>query len=356
MKGEVVYLHAFDVGDEIVLRDLGVLLGQRPHPYEILTDRTHPKDVPFYKPLAVEQPLPAPVGGQPGRALVRVYEVGAVTVALCVPFEVASVQELVPRHHPQMDNGLCLHQYARELLVQVVRELGSALVRPTAATEPEAYTVFCITDLPSVPDVNRWLEQERRAVAGLLAETPADQLSEAQVGEILRYQRSFERTDLVVIDWDAALLVELSGYADDTLYVLELANLQLEEFRAIDRTLDRYLDQAYADLGRRRATLFGSDSRTLRKLRWHRIDVTKLADEVSHITKLLGDWHLARVYVAAAERFYLDQWRRSVERRLGQLDELYTVLHGEVNEQRMLWLEFAIVVLFILDLLVIFLK
>ena len=61
---------------------------------------------------------------------------------------------------------------------------------------------------------------------------------------MLRIQRSFENSDLTVIDWDAALVVNLTGYVDDVLYALELANLQLEEFRVMDRRLDDYLDGA----------------------------------------------------------------------------------------------------------------
>jgi hypothetical protein len=39
-----------------------------------------------------------------------------------------------------------------------------------------------------------------------------------------------------------------------------------------------------------------------------------------------------------------------VEQRLAQLDKLYSVVHAEVNERRMLWLEIVIVVFFALDL------
>jgi hypothetical protein len=159
---------------------------------------------------------------------------------------------------------------------------------------------------------------------------------------------------LVVIDWDAALVVDLTGYVEDVLYVLELANLQLEEFHAMDRTLDRYLNSAYDDLERRSFHLFGLSSKVLRALRRFRVDVTKLADEVTHITKFLGDWYLARVYVTARERFYIDQWRTSVERRLAQLDQIYSVAHADTYEQRMLWLEVVIVLLFAIDILALF--
>jgi hypothetical protein len=122
----------------------------------------------------------------------------------------------------------------------------------------------------------------------------------------------------------------------------------------MDQKLDQYLNKAYDDLEKRPWLLLGGTPRVLRELRRFRVDVTKLADEVTHITKFFGDWYLARVYLAARERFHLDQWRSSVERRLGQLDQQYSVVHSEINEKRMLWLEVAIVVLFIIDLLAIF--
>jgi len=159
---------------------------------------------------------------------------------------------------------------------------------------------------------------------------------------------------LAVIDWDAALVVDLTGYVDDVLYALELANLQLEEFRVMDQRLDAYLDRAYEDLERKRLPLFGAAAKTLRHLRRFRVDVAKLTDEVTHITKFFGDWHLARVYLGAHDRFYLDQWRASVEQRLAQVDKLYSVVHTEVNEKRMLWLEIAIVICFVIDLWMLF--
>ncbi len=356
MKGEVVYLYAFDVANEIVTPRVQEILSKKPFPYEIRTDRTFPKDVPLYKPLAIELTSPAAtLLGQTVRLLIRVYDIGVVTVTMRVGFEAKTLVDLLPFHNPALGDGRALDQAARSLCADVCGSLGDVLVRSSPPTEPEAYTAFCITEIEGVIDVNRWLAQEARQVAGLLAETEPARLSEAQVAEVLRLQRSFENGDLVVIDWDAALVVDLTGYVDDVLYVLELANLQLEEFRFMDQTLDRYLNRAYDDLGRRHFSLLGVTSPILRTLRQFRVDLTKLTDEVTHITKFFGDWYLARVYLAARERFYLDHWRSSVERRLGQLDQLYSVVQSEINGQRMLWLEVTIVILFIIDLLAIFL-
>lgn len=356
MKGEVVYLYAFDVANEITTSKVREILSEKPFPFEIRMDRTLPKDMPLYKPLAITPASPSsPLRGQPVHLLVRIYDVGVVTIMMRAGFTAANLGDLMPYHQAALDDGRLLDTVARELCAQVVNSLRAYITgRSQGELIPEAYTVFCLSDLEGQRDANLWLADHRREVAGLLSETAPDRLSEAQVTEILRVQRSFENTDLVVVDWDAALVVDLGESTDHVLYALELANLQLEELRVMDQRLDQYLDRAYLDLERRRLPLFGRASISLRNLRRFRMDVTKITDEITHITKFFGDWHLARVYLGAKERFYLEQWRASVESRLAQLDKLYSVVHAEANEQRMLVLEILVVVFFAVDLWLLF--
>jgi hypothetical protein len=306
MKGEVVYLYAFDVANEILTPRVPEILSEKPFPFEIRMDRTLPKDMPLYKPLAIEPPpLTSKLRGAPVRLLIRIYDVGVVTVMMRVAFETDTLNDLMPFHNPKLETGLTLDTVAEKICAEVCDNLKDSIVgRTESPPPPEAYTVFCLTDLGGMKDANGWLAGQRRAVAGLLTETATEKLSETQVAEVLRIQRSFENTDLAVIDWDAALVVDLSA------------------------------------------------NKVLRQLRRFRVDVAKLADEVTHITKFFGDWYLARIYLGARDRFYLDQWRASVEQRLAQLDKLYSVAHAEVNEQRMLWLEIIIVIFFAIDLLI----
>jgi len=357
LRGEVVYLYAFDVANEIRLERAAELLGSQSQPFAARGDRPAPRDVPLARPLCVElPPLATQLRGSPLQLFVRVYEVGVISVILRVAVAGDTLAEFAPFHTPTLDDGRLLDALAREQCEEVQRRLADSLVSANSETEPEAYTVFCLTHLGKARDTNKWLAERSREVAGLLTETPCERLSESQVSEVLRLKRSFENTDLVVIDWDAALIVDLDGYAEDVLFVLELANLQLEEFRWMDSSLDRYLERAYVDLGRRRWWRFGYMGSVLETLRRLRVDLTKLADEVTHTTKFIGDWHLARVYVLARERFHLDQWRASVEQRLAELDRLYTLTRGDVYERRMLWLEVIIVIFFAIDLVVLFFK
>jgi len=351
MQGEVVYLYAFDVANEVDTTRVREILANKPVPFEIRIDRTVPKDVPLYKPLAIEPPpLESCFAGRAARLLVRVYDIGVVSIMMRVAFEAENLRELLPYHKPALRDGRTFDQVARDLCTQTCQSLQDVMIRSAPPSEPEAYTVFCLTEIGATRDADAWLAAQGRAVAELLTESEAGTLSEAQVSEVLRIRRSFEKTDAVVIDWDAALAIDLTGYVDDVLYVLELANLQLEEYRVMDQRLDGYLNRAYDDVKRRRFGMFGAYSKTLRALRLFRVDVTRLNDEVTHISKLFGDWHLARVYLGARERFYLDHWRNSVEDRLSRVDELYNVVNSDVANQRVLWLEITVVVFFAIEL------
>lgn len=354
MRGDVVYFYAFDVANEIVAGRVVTVLGERPAPQELRPKYAAPKDVAFRRPLAVVPSANVALAGRPVRAQVHIFEVGVVSVVLRVAFEQGELAELLPYHLPTLDDGRPLDRVAQDFCTRACRDLDGALVRPSEPGEPEAYTVFAVTDFEA-EDTAAWLATHRSDVAGLLCGLPAGRLSDVQVAESLRHQWSLERADLVVVDWDAALVVDLDGVPEDVLFVLEIANLQLEEFRSMDRALDLALDGAYADLQRQPQSLFGRASPALRKLRWLRVDLTRLADEVTHITKFVGDWHLARVYLAARERLYLDRWRGSVDGRLNELDGLYNTVRGELFDRRLLWLEVLMAVFFAIDVVAILL-
>jgi hypothetical protein len=353
-RGEIVLMFAFDVANEIATARVGELLTCVPTRFSVRTDRKVPSSLPLYQPLEIIPAMDVRVNGSTANVSIRVYDVGVVAITLRIPHELPNLNEARRFFAPVLEDGRTTEAWATEVCASVCRDLQPAMIRPSATVAVESYTVFCLTELGGERDTHRWLDERRREIASLLCDSDADRLSEMQVAETLSLERSFDRTDLVVICWDAALIVDLSGSVADELYVLELANLQLCEFRVMDQLLDQHLNAAYTDLDQRPSYGWGRVPPVLRGLRRVRVELTQLADQVTHITKFIGDWYLARVYLAAHERFALDRWRASVEARLTQLDQVYAVMQNEVHEQRMMILEVAIVLLFIFDILAIF--
>jgi hypothetical protein len=227
--------------------------------------------------------------------------------------------------------------------------------------QEEAYTVFCITSPLDAEggghvSAEEWLRANRRQVAALLTEeTDQGHLSGQEAEESTSQHLSYYDHDLVVVDWDAALIVDEARFVDEMVYLMELANLQLAELEAYDRILDAVVDRSYRDLGGS-GSLQGlrrwTGRKTLTDLREIRIDLARLSDELSNITKFFGDWHLARIYQALAGRFHLGDWHKTIDEKLKTLDDLYQLVQSDRNGRYMMILEVTIVVLFVIDLVI----
>jgi hypothetical protein len=276
-----------------------------------------------------------------------------------VPFEVDRIEDLVGYHDLKFSNGF-LSDEVRHLAEEVRRELAQYYVRPIPQlADEEAYTVFCVecplqsTDGNSL-NAEQWWRANRRGVASLLTQEPdADHLSRQEADESTGRYLSYYEHDLVVVDWDAALIIDERQNFDETLYVMELANLQLAELEAYDRILDNALERSYRDLT---VTRSRGRANILRELRELRIDLARFSDELSNISKFFGDWHLARIYENISARFHLTDWHKTLDGKLKTLDDLYQLLNHDRMNRWMLGLEITIVLLFVIDLIILFVK
>jgi hypothetical protein len=357
--GEVVYLYAFDVAYEIVRRPIQNLLGQPVAQFVVDASKRSPRQLFFYRPQMVRMPPLERLGPQgPVRIerSIKLLPIGAISITVRVPFVVHDIEELVAFHDLQFSSGTWLYDEVRALATEVLRELKPYLVHPVQnLTDEEAYTVFCIKGPLTTPDgricsSEDWLLENRRRVAALLTEErDPSRLAEQEADESTAKYLSYYDRDLVVVDWDAALVIDEPRYFDETLYLMELANVQLAELEAYDRMLDDAVERSYRDVTQRHFRL-GQNSRVQRELREIRIDLARLSDELSNITKFFGDWHSARIYQALSARFHLADWHHTIDQKLKTLDDLYQLLSTERNTRWMFILEISVVLLFVIDL------
>jgi hypothetical protein len=360
-SGEVVYIYAFDVAYEMTRQPVRELLGQPVAQFVVDASKRNPKHLFFYRPQMVRLPpleRIGPYGPVRMERVIKLLPVGAISITIRVPFEVKQVEDLVVFHDLQFSNG-SLHEEVRRLAEEVRTELAAHFVRPVPQlAEEEAYTVFCfdsplMTEDGAAIGAETWLRAHRREVASLLTQEPdIDHLSKQEAEESTGRSLSYYQHDVVVVDWDAALIIDAPQNFDETLYVMELANLQLAELEAYDRILDDSLVRAYRDLG---ARPIRGRTIILRELREIRIDLARFSDELSNITKFFGDWHVARIYENVAARFHLGDWHKTIDGKLKTLDDLYQLLNHDQTNRWMLILETTIVLLFIIDLVILFL-
>jgi hypothetical protein len=359
--GKVVYIYAFDVAHEMNRKPIATLQGQPVAQFSIDASKRSPRQLFFYRPQMVRLPpieRIGPLGSVCIERTVKMLPLGSLGLMFSVPFTVQHIEDLVVFHDLQFNNG-SLHAEVRQLAEELRQELAPYYIRPVPKlNEEEAYTVFCLeaplttNDGLTIP-AEAWHQQHRREIAALLTQEPdAAHLSEQEASESTDRYLTYYEHDLVVVDWDAALLLDHAQNFEETLYLMELANLQLSELEAYDRILDDALERSYRDLGtsptRRRREV-------QRELREIRIDLTRMSDELSNTSKFFGDWHQARIYQALSSRFHLSDWHKTIDEKLKTLDDLYHLLQQDQNNRWMMILEVTIVLLFIADLIIILL-
>jgi len=139
LRGEVIYLYAFDVAYELRRDAIHELLGQRVEQFEVEPHKRMPRQLFFHRPQMVRLPIAEHRGSLGAMRLsttIKLLPVGAITITMRIPFAVDALADLVAYHAPQLD-GISLDDHARRLAEQVCAELVPALVRPVASLAHE---------------------------------------------------------------------------------------------------------------------------------------------------------------------------------------------------------------------------
>ncbi len=361
MKGEVVFYRLFDIGAAIDLDEVQRRVAMPFLSGRIVSERAAPKYARLGQPLLVhldQRELDTSLGRLTVNIAVKLYGVGALSVVLRTAFEAENLRDLRPYGSLRLrvgGNEESLDEYCARIAERIEEDLVPYMHDSyEVKVDPETYTVFCITvsEHPVRTFANGW----RREVTALLAGDPRpDDISDAEVEDTWKSWLSYYQDDLVVVEWDAALVLEPTASYEDTLAVFEIANLQLLELRTYDAFLDKAIDRAYDDLEDlfRRSSFLRSGGQEVKELAELRMDLSEATFQVDNISKLWGDWFLGKVYRVCTRKFELESWRHTVAEKMADLSEIYQVAQAEFEGRRMLILEVLVVLLFVIDLLLI---
>jgi hypothetical protein len=358
--GAIVALRLFDVAYAIDLARAETLLAEQARTARrSRLSATPPKAMVFgVAPVALAlDPVNLVLDGTEvaAAATARLYDFGAVTLALQVPVAGASWNSFVRQLNAVdrgFDDAAASGTWAR-LLEQVRALLGPALIRAEAtSTVQEEYLIGVVhafertlsaAALQECVDLVPLLSGEQRA------------LSDGARRDLLRQRFSYYTDDLVVLTWDRAFIYEPRGDSD-VMDVLEVANAQLLEMRYYDELLDDELPRMYDLVAKARRTRTLLASRRFADLarRLHTLvaEVTELTERVDNALQVTEDVYLARIYAAALELFRVPTVNAAVERKLAIIRETYSALYDESSASRTELMEFLILVLIMAEIVI----
>jgi hypothetical protein len=353
IQGQVQLVFAFDIGFQVDLVAAESLARESTRVSPVRSRRSAPAWF-DYRPAPIRLELrDAPMEAQ-GLVLsanpeVILYDFGAAQIAFTAELggDLADLPELSWRLYGDPS----LADQARARVEQVLEMIRPAVTRPRLHEAVEDFWIFSIKSWEGVLDPAELTDEQW----GLLARTVESERGPLARGQVQRVREgclSYSPTDLALIDWNAAVL--LDAEPEDVVAVLKHANVELLELRVLDDELDALLDHADETLARlvrkRMWPGFASD-RMLARFASVQTDAVVLFEGVNNAIKLLGNQYLARLHRLASARLDLPAWTSSVERKLGVAESLYQKMSDTVSTRRLEILEWVIIVLIFISML-----
>jgi hypothetical protein len=293
---------------------------------------------------------PLPIGEFTTRPNVDLllYDFGAIAVHYSIALD-NSFDALLPLSERLYDNAALLAD-SRKRIDELLKTIGDAATNPYVAPIVEDYIIFHIESLSPMFEAGRLRDVYGPQVARILRAENRP-LSEQEVNDVMATTMSYGTDDIVVIDWNAALIVDREG--EDVREVLQFANVELLEMRHLDQRLSRALDRTYETLSKTRGSWkrkLGRYATELRALAELQVDSATLFEGVNNALKLIGDQYLARSYRLVSRRFHLDDWDAGILRKLKTLESIYQTMSDQASTRRMEVLEWVIIALFVFSI------
>jgi hypothetical protein len=348
LKGQLMALFAFDIGDEVSLDKLSSLVAAAP-----MQPLSRRRQTPAYlqytrAPVILDLGVREELAGAEAILQVTIFDFAALSVAYRWPLPAALDLDQLPQMSLEI-YGRNLEQKARNEVVQLVEKIVPAIERPKLSGLVEDYYLFVIEQLDPQLNSADLLSKHRRDLAQTLC-FETESLSKWQQEEALNQTVSYLDSDLAIVDWNAAIIYDREY--DDTAKVLELLNVELLEARYIDATLDQRVT-AYAGFVQKPASwpipLRTPYRKVLQDLTDWRVESTVLSERVGNSLKLIGDLYLSRIHSAASTKTHLPEWERIISGKLQILDELYDRVNDRVRAAQSQALEVVIVALIVLE-------
>lgn len=193
----------------------------------------------------------------------------------------------------------------------------------------EEFTVLLIRQIERSPE--ELLARCGTALARMLRSLEAP-LSDDDVEEILQSRGRYSQADLVIVDWEGAVIIDAAQDFEGDIELLKIGNYQLLRYRLLDGAIEQSLRQLRQNVGRRFSSLWplSPRKRTLQGIVERRLDLLLDFEKIDQSLLLIGDWYSAEIYRLIVDELYLDEWKAAVSNKLDHLAAIDEVIRQEL--------------------------
>lgn len=354
-KGKILLYRVFDIGDEIDLEKVEALFEDKKLKERFKLDRKHNMSL-----IISKSPVSVQLGAldvkimdivQSCELVAKVWHFGTVSLCFQIPiFEGTTWDELI-KIASWIEKDTAIDEIAKFKAKEFQNDIKYAIpLLNNDWSMNEDYVTYFIQEFENFTEPLITLPNHLDITALLLAESK-ENLSDGIKKNTLENLFQYSKDDLVVADWNSALVVEPSASMDVPL-VIEFALNQLLEMRYYDDLLDEKLNTLYNNVVGRKKGIFSKQySQMAEDAGQFYLEISEIVENVENSFKAVGDFYLAQIFRASSKRFRFDDWEKSINEKLGNLAEVSKLLHSEVNESRNQLMEITIIVLIAVEVI-----
>lgn len=249
-----------------------------------------------------------------------------------------------------LENDEAVQQMAVQKVTQMLQQFDPNRLQNLKWTTFEDYTMYFFKSLPGA-EKNALQVFQQYDVHRLILSESQEILSEQVKKSVSDGAIQYSESDLAVINWNSALIIEPSG-SFDIPDVIEFALCQLLEMRYYDDVLDERLASLYSTLEGKGLSIWETYSEKMsREAARKYLEISDTIESVENSLKVVGDFYLAQVFRAASSRLRFNDWKDSVDQKLNNLAQIAKLMTNELNERRSRLLEMIIIVLIAIELI-----
>ncbi len=296
-------------------------------------------------------------GGERLEGEIKYYDYGVVSVIYQLAFsgDWESLVKLASRWVWDVDFAARVEPIVRQRL----ERNPDALVKPYTRWLSEDYFIFHVRNENAsqpAPQPASDLMRDRGLEIAQIVRGDRQRLSASECAEVLQSRVSYYETDLAVIGWNAAFLLDSNDGAESAIQLLEYANSQLLEFRHYDELLTGILSNVYDSLEQKRTfPLRWRMARRATRLHTVLLDIAELTERADNSIKFLSDMFAARLYRLAATKVGVPDYKDLVAQKLKTAEDLYHDMIEQFNQSRGFFLEVVVVLILLIELVYLFL-
>jgi hypothetical protein len=353
-KGKILVYRVFDIGSEVDLDKVEALFEDKKLKERFKLDRKHNMSL-----IISSSPVSVQLGTfsiklmnniVSAELIAKVWHFGTVSLCFQIPIQENTTWPELIKIANWIENDEEIETFARVKAKEFQTDIKTAIPTLTEWSINEDYITYFIQELDGVTPPLTSLLEKIDIPALILAESK-EVLSDSIKKNILENQFQYSVEDLVIVDWNSALVIEPTGSMDVPL-IIEFALNQLLEMRYYDDILDQRLNTLYNEVVGRKKGLFSNKySQLAEEASQMYLEISEIVENVENSIKTVGDFYLATIFRASSKRFRFDDWKRSINEKLGNLAEVSKLLHSEVNESRNQTMEMIIILLITIEVI-----